>query len=84
MSAKDYEVVTGFMRAYFAKKKKRISNTMSQDRREITPNEIMGLFEFYLRQYCERNNTDTIIVADGDGNKLYEAKLYDLPQKADA
>jgi len=56
MAATDYEIVTGWMNAYLAKKKKATKKgglqTMSQDRRVITDGEMIGLFEFYLRNWC--------------------------------
>ena len=50
---------------------------MSEDRRVISESEIMALFEYFLRKYCERNNTDTLCVTDEDGKKLYQAVLID-------
>ena len=55
MAAKDYVFVTGWRDAYLAKKKKSNSPMMSIDRRIIKDNEILGLFEFYLRKYCSEH-----------------------------
>ena len=80
MAATDYEIVTGWLRPYFVKKKKPTKNghkTMSQDRRPITDNEILGLFEFYLRNWCEENEKDTVVITNGDGKKIFEATLLD-------
>lgn len=80
MAATDYIIVTGFVNAYLAKKKKPTKNgpqTMSRDRRPITEGEMIGLFEFYLRNYCAENKTDTVVITDGDGKKLFEATLLD-------
>jgi hypothetical protein len=80
MAATDYIIVTGFANAYLAKKKKPTKKgpqTMSQDRRPITEGEMIGLFEFYLRNYCDEHNTDTVVITDSDGKKLFEATLLD-------
>ena len=80
MAATDYEIVTGWMNAYLAKKKKPTKDgqqTMSLDRRPITESEMIGLFEFYLRQWCEEHpGEDTVVIAKG-GKKIFEATLLD-------
>lgn len=75
MAAKDYIIVTGWQNAYLAKRTK--SNKISEDRRPISDGEMIGLFEFYLRKYCEENKTDSVVITNGDGTKLFEAKLLD-------
>lgn len=81
MAATDYEIVTGWQNAYLAKKKKitgKGANLMSRDRRPITESEIIGLFEFYLRNWCdEHEGEDTVVITDSDGKNLFEAKLLD-------
>lgn len=80
MAATDYIIVTGFANAYLAKKKKptkRGFQTMSKDRRPITKSEMIGLFEFYLRNYCDEHNTETVVITDSNGKKLFEATLLD-------
>lgn len=80
MAAKDYVIVTGWMNAHLARKKKPTKcgpQTMSNDRRPITDEEIIGLFEFYLRQWCEEHGEDTVVITNGDGKKIFEAKLLD-------
>jgi hypothetical protein len=81
MAAKDYEIVTGWMHAYLAKKKKVTKKdglqTMSQDRRVITDGEMIGLFEFYLRKWCEENGKDTVVITNSDGKEVFEATLLD-------
>jgi len=76
MAAKDYEIVTGCFDAYIAKKKKTKNGVMSQDRRVIEDNEIIGLFEFYLRNWCSQNKKDTVVINCG-GKKIFEATLLD-------
>ena len=75
MAAKDYVFVTGMVTPYLAKKTK--GQVMSQDRRPIEDNEILGLFEFYLRKWCDTNKHDTITITDGKGKKLFQATLLD-------
>lgn len=75
MAAKDYVFVTGMVTPYLAKKTK--GKVMSQDRRPVEDNEILGLFEFYLRKWCDENKNNTVIISDGKGKKLFEAKLID-------
>lgn len=77
MAAKDYEIVTGWMNAYLAKKKKTKNGIMSQDRRIIEDNEIIGLFEFYLRNWCKEHEKDTVVITNASGKKLFEATLID-------
>lgn len=84
MAAKDYEIVLGRRNAYFAKKKKRTGKgpqIMSRDRLTITDNNIIGLFEFFLRKWCEeREGEDTVVITNSDGKKLFKAKLLDKEQ----
>lgn len=76
MAATDYVIVSGMFGVYLAKEKKTKTNKMSTDRRVITDNEILGLFEFYLRKYCKDNNVDNVTIAK-DGKKIFEATLLD-------
>lgn len=75
MAAKDYVFVTGMVTPYLAKRTK--GQVMSQDRRPIKDSEIFGLFEFYLRKWYEESKKDTVIIRDGNGKMLFEAKLLD-------
>ena len=78
MAATDYVIVAGWRNAYLARKKKnQRNNTMSQDRRPITNSEIIGLFEFYLRNWCSENKKETVVITDANGKKLFEATLLD-------
>lgn len=80
MKAIDYEIVIGCLNAYLVKKKKPTKNgtqTMSQDRRPITNGEMIGLFEFYLRRWCEDHpGEDTVFITNG-GKKIFVATLLD-------
>ena len=81
MAATDYEIVKGWWHVYLAKKKKLTKNgpqTMSMDRRLITDEEIIGCFEFYLRNWCdEHEGEDTVVITDDNGKKIFEATLLD-------
>ena len=55
---------------------------MSQDRRPITDGEMIGLFEFYLRKWCEDHpGEDTVVITNGDGKKIFEATLLDKDEE---
>ena len=81
MAAKDYIIVEGMFNAYLAKKNKPTKKgpqTMSEDRRPITDAEIIGLFEFYLRKWCEEHEgEDTVVITNGDLEKIFTATLLD-------
>ena len=83
MAAKDYIIVTGWQNAYLAKKKaptKKGPQTMSMDRRVIEDSEMIGLFLFYLRRYCEENETDNVVISQ-NGKKIFEAKLFETEEE---
>lgn len=77
MAAKDYTIVTGWQDAYLARKKSKKSLTMSEDRRPITDSEIIGLFEFYLRKWCEAHENENTVIITHDGKRIFEATLLD-------
>lgn len=81
MAAKDYVIVTEWQNAYLTKKKKPTKKgpqTMSMDRRVIEESEMIGLFEFYLRQWCEEHpGEDTVVITNSDGKIIFEATLLD-------
>lgn len=81
MAATDYLIVTGWVNAYLTKKKKSTKKglqTMSEDRRPITDSEMIGLFEFYLRKWCEQHKgKDTVVITNSEGKKIFEATLLD-------
>ena len=82
MAAKDYIFVeSAFGNVYLAKRTTRLKNVMSQDRRLVEDNEIIGMFEKYLRRFCEENGTDTFEVSTIGGKKIFEAKLIDKEDK---
>lgn len=81
MAAKDYEICVGWRNAYFTKKTKVLKNgavKMSMDRRPITAGEIVGLFEFYLRNWCEEHEGEyTVVITNDEGKEVFEAILLD-------
>ena len=81
MAAKDYIIVKGVLNAWLTRKRKPTKNgqhIMSEDRRPITDSEIIGLFEYYLRKWCEEHEgEDTVVITDTDGKKIFEATLLD-------
>lgn len=77
MAAKDYIFVTGMNTAYLAKKQKTQRPTMSMDRRPVEDNEIIGLFEFYLRKFCNERKTDSLVITNPNGKRIFSAKLID-------
>ena len=48
MSAKDYKICPALFKAYIAKTSKKDPNLMTDDRREITEQEIMSLIDWWL------------------------------------
>lgn len=76
MAAIDYVIVTGSVSAYIAKKAN--GKIMSQDIRPIVDNEILGLFEFYLRKWYDESKKDTVFICDRDNKLLFKATLLDL------
>ena len=77
MAAKDYEFfpaeVSG--KVYLAKKTKD-PNVMSSDRRIVEDNEILGIFEYFLRRFCKLHGGTTLSVTEGD-KTIFEATLKD-------
>lgn len=78
MGAKDYAFYPAALsgQVYLAKKTKS-NRVMSQDRRIVTDGEAIGIFEAYLRRYCEENDTDFVNITDADGKLLFTATLKD-------
>ena len=85
MSAKDYQICPALFKAYIARVSKKAPNLMTEDRREITENEIANLIEWQFRRFCEEhetttmcliNNGETIIELNAKGSLLDELKKY--------
>ena len=85
MSAKDYQICPALFKAYIAKISKRNPNLMTNDRREITEEEIANIIEWKFRRFCEENKTttmciningETVIELNAKGSLLEELKHY--------
>ena len=50
MAAKDYQMWCAFFNAYIGTPSKRNPNQMTDDRKEITENEILGLIDWYVNK----------------------------------
>lgn len=75
MAAKDYIIVEGCLGTVYLAKKIKSEKLISQDRRVITDNEIIGMFECYLKKFCDDNGTDTLVITGNNGKRIFEAKL---------
>ena len=72
--ANDYVFVAGMCDVYLARKTK--GGCMSSDRRVVTDNEIIGMFEFYLRKWSENNGGQkTVTLTSPEGKPVFEATL---------
>jgi len=76
MAAKDYVFQTGCFGTVYLAKKIKSKTVMSQDRRPLTESECIGIFESYLRDWCEKNKEKTLVITSGD-KVVFEATLVD-------
>ena len=76
MAATDYEFVESESGRIYLAHKNKSENMMSKDRREIQLYEIISLFHHLLKEYCIKNNTDTLVVTNF-GKYVFEAKMRD-------
>lgn len=77
VKAEDYVFTAGMRNVYLAKKTK--GGCMSSDRRVVTDNEIIGLFEYYLRKWSENNGgKKTITLTSSNGEPVFEATLLSV------
>ena len=84
MAAKDYTFGAGWKDIYLTRKTKPRKDglhIMSTDRRPLEENEILYIFEHYLRHFCEENDTDTLNVTGEGGKVLFTATLKDKEDK---
>lgn len=63
----DTVIVTGWRSAHIAKKSKN-KTLMSEIRREIVENEILGLIVWYSQQKFENDDCDEYTITDSEGN----------------
>lgn len=84
MAAKDYVFCKAALTGHiYLTKKIKSKDVMSQDRRIVTEEEIIGIFEHYLRGYCEENKTDTLQITDENGKVLFTATLKDIENETE-
>lgn len=74
MSAKDYKICPGWRNIYIAKVSKRNPNLMLEDRRPISENEILGIIEWYARNYSIEHKTSEIAITK-NGSEIYTIKI---------
>lgn len=72
MAAKDYQICCGSLNAYIAKTSKKDANLMLSDRKVIGEDEILMLIEWYIEQWCVRNNKLTSIEVNTDSKPCFE------------
>ena len=83
MAATDYVIKVGTKHAYIVNKKKTIKkgSRIGWDKRIVKDNEILALFEFFLRRWCKDNDADSVVFINRKGDKLYQATLIDTEGK---
>lgn len=75
MAAKDYSFQSGAFGTIYLAKNNKSKTLMSSDRRVITENELLGLFEHYVLNKCEKDKCKTFGVTNGNGEEIFEVKL---------
>lgn len=75
MAAKDYSFQSGAFGTVYLAKNNKSKTLMSSDRRVITENELIGLFEHYVLNKCEKDKCKTFGVTNGNGEEIFEVKL---------
>lgn len=73
----DTVIVTGWKSAYIAKKNKS-KDLMSQVRREITENEILGLMVWYSQNKFQGDNCDEYTITNSKGEIELTIKKGDI------
>lgn len=77
VKAEDYVFTAGMRNVYLARKTK--GSCMSSDRRVVTDNEIIGMFEFYLRKWVDEHNGEkTVTLTSSNGEPVFEATLLSV------
>ena len=75
MAAKDYSFVSGVFGTIYLARNNKSKTLMSSDRRVITENELLGLFEYYVLNKCEKDKCKTFGVTNENGEEIFEVKL---------
>ena len=77
MAAKDYSFQSGSFGTIYLAKNNKSKTLMSSDRRAITENELLGLFEYYVLNKCEKDKCKTFGVTNENGEES-EVTLVEL------
>ena len=75
MAAKDYSFQSGAFGTIYLAKNNKSKTLMSSDRRVVTENELLGLFEHYVLNKCEKDRCKTFGVTNGNGEEIFELRL---------
>ena len=75
MAAKDYSFLSSAVGKIYLAKNNKSKILMSSDRRVITENELLGLFEYYVLNKCEKDKCKTFGVTNENGEEIFEVKL---------
>ncbi len=70
MAAKDYKLCYGIFGAYIAKMSKRKPNQTTSDIKVLTYNEVFDFIRSMVKEFCVRNNTDTMYITENGGPML--------------
>lgn len=74
MSAKDYKICPACFNIYIAKVSKKDPRMMLNDRRPLEEHEILGIIEWYAREYCIRHKTDEFHITK-KGKEIFSVKI---------
>ena len=74
MSAKDYKICPACFNIYIAKVSKKDPRMMLNDRRPLEEHEILGIIEWYAREYCIRQKTDEFHITK-KGKEIFSVKI---------
>ena len=78
MAAKDYHICCALFNAYIAKTSKQDKNRMLNDRREITDEEILTLFDWYLDKFLDGEDEGGFAFDSGiNEGKMVKVTLVD-------
>lgn len=74
MAAKDYVFESGLNDIYLARKNDSV-HFISQDRRLVSEQEILWMFEWFLTKFCIQGKTEELKVTDGDKEVIFEVAV---------
>ena len=74
MSAKNYLICPACFNIYIAKVSKKNPHMMLNDRRPLEEHEILGIIEWYAREYCTRHKTDEFHTTK-NGKEIFSVKI---------